>query len=147
MKIREATIDDLPSILSLYAQPGLDDGRRLALREAEAIFLTMRRYPCYRIFVAEGANRIIGTFALLIMENLGHLGAPSGLVEDVAVAPDCQRLGVGRAMMQYAMEKCRERGCYKMALSSNRLRTAAHAFYESLGFTRHGFSFVVALDD
>jgi predicted GNAT family acetyltransferase len=37
----------------------------------------------------------------------------------------------------------REAGCYKMALSSNVKRAAAHAFYESLGFERHGYSFVI----
>ena len=34
-------------------------------------------------------------------------------------------------------------GCYKLALSSNRRRERAHAFYESLGFERHGVSFVI----
>lgn len=146
MQIRQADASDLPAILALYAQPALDDGRVLPLRQAEDIFRTMQSYPCYRLYVAEDDQRVVGTFALLIMDNLGHLGARSGLVEHVAVDPDCQRQGVGRAMMRFAMEKCREKGCYKMALSSNSIRTGAHAFYESLGFVRHGYSFVAALD-
>lgn len=146
MHIREATRDDLPAILALYAQPALDDGQRLTARQAESIFRTMQAYPYYKLFVAEEDNQVIGTFALLIMENLGHLGKPSGLVEDVAVAPSHQRQGIGKAMMLYAMEQCRERGCYKMALSANLIRTKAHAFYESLGLTRHGYSFVVPLE-
>jgi hypothetical protein len=35
----------------------------------------------------------------------------------------------------------------KLALSSNFKRNAAHAFYDSLGFQRHGYSFLVDLDD
>lgn len=147
MNIREATIDDLPAILALYAQPAIDDGLQLELSQAARIFRTMQAYPYYKLFLAEQGDQVVGTFALLIMANLGHLGKPSGLVEDVAVAPCCQRQGIGRVMMHFAMAECRNLGCYKMALSSNRIRTGAHAFYESLGFVRHGYSFVVELGD
>jgi hypothetical protein len=42
------------------------------------------------------------------------------------------------------MSPCiREASCYKLALSANRKRKAAHAFYESLGFAQHGLSFLV----
>ena len=47
--------------------------------------------------------------------------------------------------MRYAMDQAREAGCYKLVLSSNMRRERAHAFYESLGFTKHGFSFRVDL--
>ena len=64
-------------------------------------------------------------------------------VEDVAVLPDRQGQGIGKAMMAFALERCREAGCYKMALSSNLKRGPAHAFYDALGFERHGYSFVI----
>lgn len=37
-----------------------------------------------------------------------------------------------------------KKGCYKAALSSNLKRERAHAFYESLGFERHGYSFRIS---
>ena len=77
------------------------------------------------------------------MDNLGHRGAPSGIIEDVVVDPDHQRKGIGRAMMRYAKGICKQKGCYKMVLSSKHSRTEAHAFYKSLGFKKHGFSFQV----
>ena len=46
-------------------------------------------------------------------------------------------------MMTYARELARQAGCYKLVLSSNRKRERAHAFYESLGFQRHGISFLI----
>lgn len=52
--------------------------------------------------------------------------------------------GIGRAMIQFAMERARESGCYKLVLSSNLARTDAHAFYDALGFRRHGVSFGVS---
>jgi GNAT superfamily N-acetyltransferase len=48
-------------------------------------------------------------------------------------------------MMQHAMQIAAEHGCYKLALTSNVRREGAHAFYDRLGFERHGVSFVVAL--
>ena len=143
--IREADEADLPAVLRIYGQPGLDDGQVLGAEEARARFRVFRRYPNYRLYVVQVDEQIVGTFALLIMDNLAHRGAPSGLVEDVAVLPDRQGKGVGKAMMRFAIERCREAGCYKMALSSNLKREPAHAFYEALGFRKHGYSFVVEL--
>ena len=137
---RAASKADLPDILRLYAQPDLDDGQVLSLTEAEGIFDRMGRYPDYNIYVAVRENQIVGTFALLIMDNLVHLGAPSAVIEDVAVDPRWQGRGVGRALMQYALARAGE----KAILSSNLKRERAHAFYESLGFERYGYSFRTA---
>ncbi len=138
---REASKADLPGILQLYAQPDFDDGKVLSLPEAELVFERMAQYPDYKIHVAVCDSQIVGTFAMLIMDNLGHRGAPSAVIEDVAVAPEWQQRGVGREMMRYALDRACERGCYKAALSSNLKRERAHAFYESIGFERHGYSF------
>lgn len=144
--IREADRDDLAGVLALYAQPELDDGVVLPLYDAERLFARFARYPDYTLYVAEQDGRIVGTFTLLIMDNLGHLGSPSAIVEDVAVGPVLQGRGVGRAMMQFAMKRATEKHCYKIVLSSNARRERAHSFYESLGFERHGFSFRMLLE-
>ncbi len=140
--IRKASVKDLPAILALY-RAALADEECLTEREARALFARMRRYPSYGVYVFIRRRRVVGTFALLVMDNLGHRGAPSGIVEDVAVAPEMQGRGIGREMMAFALERCRRAGCYKLALSSNSRRVKAHAFYESLGFKRHGYSFLV----
>ena len=144
--IRKASRQDLGAILALYAEPDIDDGHVLDLSDAERIFERMQRYPNYATYVAVLEGEVVGTFSLLIMDNLAHMGAPSGVVEDVVVHSRWRGQGVGRRMMRFAMERCREAGCYKLALSSNRKRADAHRFYESLGFVRHGYSFIVPLD-
>ncbi len=145
VKIKIATIQDLPNILNLYATV-LDKGNILTLQDAEILFQKMQTYPNYKVYLAENEGEIVGTFALLIMDNLAHQGTPSGVVEDVAVRTDLQGKGIGKIMMEFALEKCREAGCYKMALSSNVKRNEAHTFYESLGFEKHGFSFRVVFE-
>ena len=145
--IREAEKRDLPGVLALYAQPDLDDGKVLPMIDAERILERFARYPDYTLYIAELDGRIVGTFALLVMDNLGHLGAPSAVVEDVAVGPVLHGRGVGRAIMAFAMERAREKHCYKIVLSSNAKRERAHAFYEQIGFERHGYSFRVVFDE
>ncbi|MGZ8403454.1 MAG: GNAT family N-acetyltransferase [Rhodoplanes sp.] len=54
--------------------------------------------------------------------------------------------GIGRAMMRFAIERAQQACCYKLVLSSNATRKRAHAFYESLGFERHGYSFRIMLE-
>jgi GNAT superfamily N-acetyltransferase len=143
--IREASTDDLSDIIQLYRQPDMDNGRVLSLEQAEVIFNKMSAYPNYKVYVAEDGSEIIGTFALAIMDNLAHMGASSGLIEDVTVKTVWQGKGIGTQMMKYAIEQCQQHGCYKVVLSSNLKREKAHLFYESLGFSKHGYSFLLEL--
>lgn len=144
--IREATPADLESVLALYAAIEDSPADVLTLEQAQTAWAEFARYPSYRLWVACDAatgDAVVGTYALLVMHNLAHRGAPSAIVEDVVVDPSQQGRGVGRQMMAHAMQQARQAGCYKLALSSNARRTGAHAFYESLGFAQHGLSFVV----
>jgi len=143
--IRPAGEHDLAAILALYAQPDMDDGAVLGLPEARRVFAQMAQVPDYTLYVAELDGQTVGTFALLIMPNLGHCGTPAGVLEDIAVAPELHSRGIGTAMIEEAVRLCRAKGCYKMTLSSNIQRSRAHDFYDRLGFARHGYSFRIDL--
>ena len=106
-------------------------------------FARIAAYPDYAVYLAEEDGVPVGTFALLVMDNLAHGGAPEGVVENVVVAEGRRGQGIGRAMMRFAMDRCTEAGCYKLVLSSNVRRESAHRFYEDLGFVQHGLSFSV----
>ena len=138
---RVAEVQDIPAILKLYSQPEIDDGTILSIAEAEAIFHRTSMYPSYSLFVAELTGQVVGTFALLIMDNIGHLGAPSAIIEAVAVAPAFQKMGIGRSMMNHAFDIAKQNGCYKVTLSAHLKRNDAHKFYESIGFEKHGYSY------
>jgi ribosomal protein S18 acetylase RimI-like enzyme len=139
--IRPANEADLEAVLGLYAQPGYDDGRMLSIADARKMLERFRSYPDYTLYIAEFDGSIVGTFALLIMDNFGHLGTPSAVVEGVVVAPHMQSLGIGQIMMDFARDRSTEKGCYKVVLSSNVKRERAHAFYERLGYQIYGYSF------
>ena len=143
--IREATVEDLSNVLKIYAQPDLDAGMTMSLAEAIEHYSKFQNYPHYKLYVAADQQSIIGTFALLIMDNLAHRGAPSGIIEDVGVLPEYQGRGIGKRMMEHAREVCQKAGCYKVSLSSNVSRPKTHGFYESLGFKIHGYSYVLEI--
>ena len=142
VEIRDAADFDLPAVLRIYAESGIDSGESFSVDEALAHVARLRQCPHFHLFVAAVNGEIAGTYSLLIMNKLGKRGTPAGIAEDVAVLPAMQGHGVGRAMMEHAREQCRLAGCYKLALSSNMRREAAHRFYDALGFERHGYSFV-----
>ena len=144
LQIREAAEDDVAAILRVYSEAGIQD-ESFTPEEAKTCFQRLAAYPNCKLFVAAEDEEIVGAYSLLVMDNLAKRGRPSGVVEDVAVLPLWQGRGVGRAMMHHALDQCRVAGCYKLTLSSNEKRSAAHRFYESLGFERHGYSFLVRL--
>ena len=56
------------------------------------------------------------------------------LIEDVYVAPEARRSGLGRALVAEALERARARGCRRAELDVNEANEPALKLYESLGF-------------
>ena len=56
-------------------------------------------------------------------------------LEDIFVEEHARGTGMGRALMEAAFERARERGCRRMELDVNEANAAALALYESLGFS------------
>jgi GNAT superfamily N-acetyltransferase len=142
LHLRDATRDDLPALAALYLAADLDqaatDPERLAAAWAAAI-----AHPGTRVRVAEADGQLAGSYMLYVLPLLAHGGTPAAVVDDVAVHPALQGQGIGRRLMADAMALAAQAGCYKLALSSNRRREGAHAFYRALGFEQHGLSFRV----
>lgn len=143
LTIRGARLHDVERLLELYRllDVGTEDEQSIAA--AQARFLDLTSNPGHRVFVALLAERIVGTFALILVGGLAHGGRHSCIVEDVVVTPDMQGHGIGRRMMRFAMQQCAAERCYKLVLSSHLQRAQAHRFYENLDFRRHGYSFLI----
>ncbi|MEB1805911.1 MAG: GNAT family N-acetyltransferase [Bacillaceae bacterium] len=143
MKIRELKEEELSVYLELLKE--LDQEAVLSLGETKQLLANIHSYPFYKIFVVDYNNQMAGTFTLIVCDNFGHGGRKFAIVENVVVHPDFMRMGIGKYMMEQAAEIATENNCYKLMLSSNEKRTEAHAFYDSLGFKRHGISFMMEL--
>ncbi len=148
MLVREVREEDLVLVGNLLNE--LDPGAPLLQPKAIHIWRIMAQYPFYKTFVAVDPSAagaaVVGTFTLLIGDNLGHGGTPFAIMENMVTHPACRGQGVGRLMMREAMRMAREHGCYKLMLSSDSKREAAHHFYDSMGLARHGISFRVEFD-
>ena len=55
-------------------------------------------------------------------------------VNNIAVHPDCRGLGIGEALMQFAIAKVRGEGAAFMTLEVRQSNTAALTLYKKLGF-------------
>jgi L-amino acid N-acyltransferase YncA len=144
--IRAATEQDIPRILELYKElvtstAPAETGHTPSLDDYRHIFEQVRAMPGHELIVAEEESEVIGTMVLLIVPNLSHSGLPWATVENVVTDQRFQRRGIGKLMMEYAINRARKASCYKLQLASNIMRQEAHQFYESLGFkaSAHGF--------
>jgi ribosomal protein S18 acetylase RimI-like enzyme len=61
--------------------------------------------------------------------------APSCYLEELYVAPPLRGRGMGRALLEAAMDAAREAGADHIDLNTGETDTAARALYESAGFT------------
>jgi GNAT superfamily N-acetyltransferase len=147
LTIRKAGWQDLKSLVQLYRELEVEPETEPPMDKIADAFQRIGEYPNYVVYIAERNGRPVGTISLLIMDNLAHGALPSGIIEDLVVEPSSRGQGIGRRLMDFAMEICRTHGCYKMVLSSNQAREEAHRFYERLGYSRHGFSFRVGLPE
>ena len=143
LAIRPALPADVPQLLELYKLLDLEPEPELPIDQAQARFRELALRPGHAIYVAEFEQRIVGTFALIFIGGLSHGARDSCIVEDVCVVPEMQGTGIGKQMMGFAMAQCAAVECYKLVLSSHITRGNAHRFYESLGFRKHGHSYLI----
>ena len=91
--------------------------------------------PAILELLADDAGAVVGTCQLTFTPSLSRRGAERMTIEAVRVRADQRGRGVGRAMMAWALDRARERGCGLAQLTTDKRRTDAQRFYASLGFT------------
>jgi GNAT superfamily N-acetyltransferase len=52
----------------------------------------------------------------------------------VRIAPGLRSRGLGRTLLEWAIERARARGCHMVQLTSDKTRPDAIRFYQTLGF-------------
>lgn len=141
--ILELAREDLAVYVELLKE--LDQEQVIPLEQAERLFDKVKAYPFYKLYKVLIKEEVVGTFTLILCDNFGHGGLKFAVLENVVVHPDFHRQGLGKKMIEEALRIAANNGCYKLMLSSNEKRLDAHAFYDSLGFQRHGISYKTEL--
>jgi ribosomal protein S18 acetylase RimI-like enzyme len=98
------------------------------------------RAACATILVAVAGGEVLGAVAYV-----GNAGSElatrfqmpdEGCIRMLAVAPDVQRRGIGRALSEACIARARAEGKRRVVLHADATMTAARDLYESLGFKR-----------
>ena len=147
---RAAAPADLPAIVALYADDVLGAARELPTLPLDpryaAAFAQIDGDDDQLLAVAEEAGDIVGTLQLTFIRGLAFRGGLRGQIEAVRTTSARRGQGIGAAFIGWAVERCRERGCHLVQLTSANSRIDAHRFYDRLGFTASHTGFKLQLD-
>ena len=128
--IRPARIEDAAGIARLNRDAlGYDYGSERTKTRLEKV-LSM---PSNRLLVAELDNRCIG-YIHVIDYDCVYVDSLKDILA-LAVEPDTQGKGVGRALLNAAEDWAKQCGCAGVRLESGFDRTGAHRFYEACGYS------------
>lgn len=83
------------------------------------------------VYVAERDGNVVGMVTLCLFTTL--TGAKACL-DHLVVAAEARRSGIGRRLVEYAIERAREGGASRVDLTARATKREAHDLYSSLGF-------------
>ncbi len=148
LRFRSAGAADLEVIVRLLANDPLGRGREDPgdLTPYRHAFEAIDADPAHTLWVAELEGRVVGVLQTTLLPNLSRGAATRLQIEGVRVDADTRGRGVGRALMNHAIEEGRRAGARWVQLTSDRTRTEAQAFYEGLGFEATHVGYKLRLD-
>lgn len=88
------------------------------------------------IIGAQIDGQVIAMVTLHLLPNMTSGGRPYSLIENVVCDPAFRGNGIGRAVLQTAIDRARDADSYKIMLMTGTARGAL-GFYEKLGFSNH----------
>ncbi len=141
VEIRIAGRADVPAVLQLLADDEISRARghgEVPENVDAAIWSAFEEIdgdPNNELLVADDAGEIVATCQLTFIPGLSRSGARRMTIEAVRVRTDRRGAGTGRALMLFALDRARARGCRMAQLTTDKRRTDAHRFYANLGFT------------
>jgi len=127
-EIRAARPDDAPALAALLAELGFPAPAATIAERLDALLSTAEV-----VLVAARERTVLGLLTVHVTPVL-HRPAPVGRLTALVVTERAHGQGVGRALVAAAERELARRGCQLVEVTSNTRLTAAHAFYEQLGY-------------
>lgn len=135
---RQAKRADLPEIVRMLADDVLGATREryeIPLPESYIkAFEEIAEDKNNELIVAERDGEIIGTLQLTFTPSISFQGGKRATVESVRTSSQHRGQGVGKELMNWAINRARTENCTLIQLTTNSDRIDAHRFYENLGF-------------
>jgi N-acetylglutamate synthase-like GNAT family acetyltransferase len=138
LKVRKATIDDLPKIIKLLLEDDLGK-----TRESDDIEINQRYLKAFHkiecdvnqyLMIIEDSVEIIATSHLTIMPSLTFMGSTRMQIEAVRVIEKYRGQKIGSFMFEQAFLYAKNNDVDIIQLTTNKKRPKAKNFYEKLGF-------------
>jgi putative acetyltransferase len=143
-RIRPAELGDAPALVALGRAVGSEPGRWLitasdwrSVGDERRYLKAVRRHPHAAVFVAEADGGEI--VARLSLSRDQHPSSAHVADLGLMVAAGWRRRGIGRALLDTAVEWARSAGVRKIELHVFPHNEAAIRLYEEYGFEREGY--------
>ena len=141
IEIRGAVVADTEALVELLAGgaltvPETRPGPGVDLNAYRAAVAEIVSSPSSDILVAVAVagGRVVGMCQLITFRHLQAQGGLCAELESVHVSAEHRSGGIGGLLVEAAVRRASDAGCYRVQLTSNAERTDAQRFYQ-----RHGF--------
>jgi GNAT superfamily N-acetyltransferase len=149
VRVRDAVPADLPALVVI-----LDGGALTAKEDPSdlapyaAALERILADPDATVLVAEADDgTVVGMCQLMVLQHLQQRGGRCAEIESMHVAADHRSGGIGAALLDAAVVRAGQAGCYRVQLTSNVRRPDAHRFYARHGFVASHAGFKRYLED
>jgi GNAT superfamily N-acetyltransferase len=138
LSFRRARPDDVTDIVRMLADDPL--GAQRERHETPLSEAYMRAFRAIdgdtnnELIVACRDGKAVGVLQLTFIPYLTYQGGWRALIEGVRVDSRTRSQGLGKALIEWAIARARERGCIMVQLTTDKTRADAKRFYEGLGF-------------
>ncbi len=133
--IRSIERDEVAAAVALIVEgtlsPGAEDPARLS-DYWEAVVQGRERGG--DVLVALLDDQVVGVCQVIVFRHFQSTAGLCAELESVYVRGDVRGRGVGASLIAHAERFARDRGCYRVQLTSRNERHDAHRFYERRGF-------------
>lgn len=134
--VRDGDVADVPRLVALIAGGAVDgpaDPDTDLAPYSDAVQAIVDA-PHSTVLVAEVRGVVAAMCQLVAFRHVHHRGGLCAELESVHVDAAERGRGVGGVLLEAAVIRAREWGCYRLQLTSNAARTDAHRFYATHGF-------------
>jgi N-acetylglutamate synthase-like GNAT family acetyltransferase len=139
MIIRQGISADSPYIHKLLEQLGYPQLGERVIEAIESYF-----EPGYYLLVVEIDKMIIG-FASLHWFDMFHMRGKMGRITAICIQEESRSKGIGHTLLTASEEFLKSKGCVKVEVTTNLLRTLTHEFYAKNGYEINSKRFIKAL--
>ncbi len=146
---REAEEHELLTLIKLFADDKLGSQREDVSTPINERYITafnkIQADPNNEIIVATRNDRIIGMMQLTYIPSLGIMGAKRSIIGGVRVQRQLRGQGLGTKLIEWGINRSKDKGCNFVQITSDKKRPEAIRFYKKLGFkdTHEGLRYTI----